>query len=174
LSSVALTDFFWVDFEIQAGGAGVEYYFGYSYENSDLTCEDYSSRELMWQQSRYALEFFSKNRIPFQDMISSNNLNSEVPVKLPATSSDWLLSFKNSLRHVIYRKVGDAPGATLTGLQVGLYDVKWYNPREGGVLQRGSISSLNVVTSTDIMSYGTPPSTPTLDWVVHIQKRKTI
>ena len=154
----------------QAGGAGVEYYFGYSHENSDLTCEDFSSRANMWQQSKFALEFFSKNKIPFQDMISSNNSNSVVPVKLPATSKDWLLSLKNSLRHVIYRKIGNAPGATLTGLPLGSYNVRWYNPRAGGPLQVGSITSLTVVNSSDIVSYGTPPSTPTLDWVVHVQK----
>jgi hypothetical protein len=153
----------------QAGGAGVEYYFGYSYENSDLSCEDYSSREKMWQQSKYALDFFRDNKIPFQDMMSSQNTNSPVSVKLPATSKDWLLSLVDSKRHIIYRKVGNAPGATLTGLNPGTYDVKWYNPRTGGPMTRGSIMTFVVTDRSQVMSYGLPPNTPTLDWVINVQ-----
>lgn len=40
---------------LMAGGAGVEYYFGYSFPDSDLTCEDFRSRDNMWTLSRYAL-----------------------------------------------------------------------------------------------------------------------
>ena len=47
------------------GGAGVEYYFGYSYDHSDLTCQDLRSRDNMWTQSKYALDFFTNNGIPF-------------------------------------------------------------------------------------------------------------
>ena len=156
--------------KIQAGGAGVEYYFGYSYENSDLSCQDYSSREKMWQQSRYALEYFRDNQIPFQSMMSSKNENTPVPVKLPATSPDWLLSLITGKLHVIYRKVGNAPDGTVTGLPEGTYDVKWYNPRTGGAQQRGSIISFYAMDSSRILSYGTPPGTPTLDWVITIRK----
>jgi hypothetical protein len=159
-----------ISYDLQAGGAGVEYYFGYSYENSDLTCQDYASREKMWQQSKYALDFFRNNNIPFQDMESSKNMNSLVPVKLLPTSPDWLLSQSNSIRHVIYRKVGNASGATVTGLPVGRYDVNWYNPRTGGVLQRGTIWTLTVTDSAQFMSYGAPPNTPTLDWVIYIRR----
>ena len=154
----------------QAGGAGVEYYFGYSYENSDLTCQDYASREKMWRQSKYALDYFRDNQVPFQDMMSSKNLNSPVTTKLPAGSTDWLLSSIYSKRHVVYRKVGNATGATLTGLLPGTYDVKWYNPRAGGPMQRGSIPTFVVTNTAQVMSYGLPPNTPTLDWVVNIKK----
>ena len=157
-------------YTIQAGGAGVEYYFGYSFENSDLTCQDYSSREIMWQQSKYALDYFRDNKVPFQDMMSSRNLNSPCPVKLSPSSTDWLLSLPSGNRHVVYRKVGNASDATLTGFPTGTYDVKWYNPRTGGPMQRGSVVSFIVVSSTEFMSYGTPPSTPTLDWVINIRK----
>ena len=33
-----------------AGGAGIEWYFGYKHPHSDLTCQDYRVREKMWQQ----------------------------------------------------------------------------------------------------------------------------
>jgi Putative collagen-binding domain of a collagenase len=123
----------------------------------------------MWQQSKYALDFFRDNQVPFQDMMSSKNFNSPVPVKLPTTSTDRLLSLVNSKLHVIYRKVGNATGATLTGLPVGTYDVKWYNPRTGGPVLQGSIISISVIDSAQFVSYGTPPNTPTLDWVIYIR-----
>ena len=47
---------------IMAGGAGVEWYFGYKHPHSDLTCQDYRTRQKMWTQCRYALEFFQNNR----------------------------------------------------------------------------------------------------------------
>lgn len=124
----------------------------------------------MWQQSKYALDFFRDNQVPFQDMMSSQNLNSLSSVNLPQASKDWLLSLPNSKRHVLYRKVGNASGGTLTGFPVGKYDVKWFNPRTGGALQRGSVISFTVVNSSNNVIYGTPPSTPTLDWVAHIRK----
>ncbi len=37
-----------------AGGAGVEWYFGYRNEHDDLGMEDWRSRAAMWRQSRAA------------------------------------------------------------------------------------------------------------------------
>lgn len=59
---------------LMAGGAGVEWYFGYKHPHSDLTCQDYRTREKMWIQGRYALEFFQKNKIPFWDMTTTNGI----------------------------------------------------------------------------------------------------
>ena len=47
-----------------AGGAGVEWYFGYNYTHNDLNCESWHSRDHMWDLTRYALEFFH-GRLPF-------------------------------------------------------------------------------------------------------------
>ena len=58
---------------LMAGGGGVEYYFGYSHPQSDLTCEDWTARDRMWDYTRYALEFF-QNHIPFQDMYHNDGL----------------------------------------------------------------------------------------------------
>lgn len=61
-----------------AGGAGVEYYFGYGLPHSDLTCQDFRSRDRMWDYNRYAHRFFTtylnywemKNH---NDLIGNNN-----------------------------------------------------------------------------------------------------
>ena len=49
---------------LMAGGWGNEWYFGYQHAHSDLTCEDFRSRDRWWDYCRYALEFFKKHEIP--------------------------------------------------------------------------------------------------------------
>lgn len=142
----------------QAGGAGVEYYFGYGHANSDLTCEDFTSRQNMWTQSRYALEFFKNNNIPFWQM--SNN-NSRV------STNDWLLSSSDGTIHVLYRRNRNlvTNGIKMDGL-TGAYSLKWYNPRSGGSLQNGSLTSI-VANGSNFVSFGTPPgSNDGKDWVL--------
>ncbi|MEM1444407.1 MAG: hypothetical protein AAGF67_18825, partial [Verrucomicrobiota bacterium] len=53
---------------LMAGGAGVEYYFGYRLPQNDLLCEDYRSRDQSWNFCRIALEFFQDQEIPFWEM----------------------------------------------------------------------------------------------------------
>ena len=44
---------------------GTEWYFGYQHAHSDLTCQDYASRDLFWGQCRYLVDFFKMNNLPF-------------------------------------------------------------------------------------------------------------
>ncbi|MEQ1843195.1 MAG: hypothetical protein ABL994_22560, partial [Verrucomicrobiales bacterium] len=59
---------------LMAGGAGVEYYFGYALPENDLVCEDFRSRDKSWDYCRIALDFFRTEKIPFAEMTSSNSL----------------------------------------------------------------------------------------------------
>ena len=43
---------------LMAGGAGVEWYFGYQYAHHDLYCEDWRFSRKMWRLTRIALDFF--------------------------------------------------------------------------------------------------------------------
>ena len=56
------------------GGAGVEYYFGYQFVETDLDCEDWRSRDASWDYCRIALEFFSENEIPLVEMQPADQL----------------------------------------------------------------------------------------------------
>jgi hypothetical protein len=132
----------------QAGGAGVEYYFGYGYEQSDLTCEDFRSRANMWKQSRYALSFFRENALPFWAMSNDNT-------RLPDGSNNWVLSSDDGDVLVIYRKSNDELGISMAGLS-GRYSIDWYNPREGGALMEGVVPM--VIAGDD------------KDWVVLIRR----
>ncbi|MFC1766188.1 DUF5060 domain-containing protein, partial [Planctomycetota bacterium] len=57
-----------------AGGWGLEWYFGYQHDHSDLTCEDWRSRDIFWDQCRYALEFFEETKLPFWEMANADDL----------------------------------------------------------------------------------------------------
>jgi hypothetical protein len=92
------------------GGAGVEWYFGYSYPHMDLNCEDWRSRERMWDQTRHALEFFQKH-LPFHEM-----------EPLPGR----VFAKKDSV--YVKQVVG---GDARLDLGQGRYRFAWYNPRTG-------------------------------------------
>ncbi len=47
---------------LMAGGAGVEYYFGYQLPEHDLNLEDFRSRDKSWDYCRIALDFFSRTK----------------------------------------------------------------------------------------------------------------
>jgi Putative collagen-binding domain of a collagenase len=145
----------------KAGGGGVEYYFGYSYSDNDLSCQNLASRQNMWTQSRYALEFFRNNDVPFHRM-------SNVPNRVK-NATDWLLSSSDMTVHVIYRRSTPSSGKiNMTGLP-GTYSVNWYNPRMGGLLQNGSVTS--IVGGGGSVSFGSPPNpADTKDWALLLRR----
>ncbi|MHC4434391.1 MAG: DUF5060 domain-containing protein, partial [Planctomycetota bacterium] len=103
------------------GGSGVEWYFGHQFPHMDINCEDWRSRENMWDQTRYALEFFHKY-LPFAEMAPDNALVS--------TEKAYCLA-KAGQVYAIYLLEG---GSTNLKVTSGTYSVQWYNPRAGGEL----------------------------------------
>ncbi|PSR53458.1 hypothetical protein AHMF7605_07925 [Adhaeribacter arboris] len=139
---------------LMAGGGGVEWYFGYRYPNSDLTAQDWRSRDQMWNLTRFALQFF-KQYLPFWQMHSADNLT--------ADPNDYCLSLAGKI-YAVYLPQGG--GTTLNlGKNTGKYLVQWYNPRLGGALQTGSVRQ---ITGPGIKSLGLPPEKNKQDWVCFI------
>ena len=103
---------------LMAGGAGVEWYFGYQYPHSDLTAEDWRSRDNFWDQTRYALDFFKE--IPFWEMQSADEL---------ADHSEVFVFAKPGEVYAVYLP----EGVVSTRLEVGEVsgELQWYNPRTG-------------------------------------------
>ncbi|MDA2925256.1 DUF5060 domain-containing protein [Acidobacteria bacterium AH-259-L09] len=119
---------------LMAGGAGIEWYFGYRHAHSDLTCQDWRSRDLAWDQSRHASRFFSEYKIPFWDMSARNELS---------LSNDWVLAGRDEAGRwvvVVYLKDG---GQTQINLPFSEFEYGWFDPRGGtglgGLLQPGSV-----------------------------------
>jgi len=134
---------------LMAGGAGVEWYFGYRYPNSDLNCEDWRSREKLWEQTGIALDFF-RNYLPFSEMSNADELTSN--------PDDYCLAKEGEV-YAVYLPQGKA---TSIKLREGKYKVQWYNPRSGGELIPGKTIS---ITGAGSESTGNPPEEDGKDWV---------
>ncbi len=143
-----------------AGGAGVEYYFGYTLPQNDLGCEDWRSRDNSWDYCRIALDFFEENDIPFWEMKNTDNLIGN----LSNDNSKYCFSNPGKI-YVIYLPGGGSADLDL-GNEKGSYHITWYDPRQGGALQQGSI---NEVEGGGKISLGKPPSADFSDWVILVR-----
>jgi hypothetical protein len=124
----------------------------------------------MWVQSRYAVDFFQKNMVPFQDMVNAN---------VRVTNSNWCLIERSVGRvMVVYLRQGGTAIVNLSGLGVNptsnnpsntSVSVQWYDPRNGGELQLGSVTSLQLDVS---QSLGSAPVNAENDWVVLLRCTK--
>ena len=141
---------------LMAGGAGCEWYFGYKWAHNDLNCEDWRSRENMWDQTRYAVEFFQQHT-PFTKMNSAGELVS--------AKQNWCLAAPGKA-YVVYLPNG---GSTKLKLASGDYEVKWYNTRQGGELEDGTVKNLS---GPGWKKVGLPPDEISSDWAAVIISRK--
>jgi hypothetical protein len=143
-----------------AGGAGVEYYFGYQLPESDLVCEDFRSRDQSWDYCRIALEFFSQQGVPFQKMHNMDRLVGNPENK----NSRYCLAEEGSL-YLVYLTEGGSADLDLSAAS-GRFDVRWYNPRSGGDLLPGSVKR---VSAGGMVSLGAPPMDEDDDWLVVVR-----
>jgi hypothetical protein len=142
---------------LMAGGAGCEWYFGYSHPDNDLNCEDWRSRDHMWQLTDIALDFF-QTYLPFADMDHADELT--------AASDDYCLA-KDGKVYAVYLPQGGTTQLTLPDSKT--YTVRWFDPRNGGALQTGSVLT---ITGPGPAGLGTPPSSSTEDWVALVRRTK--
>jgi hypothetical protein len=140
---------------LMAGGAGCEWYFGYRHPHHDLNCEDWRSRERMWDQTRAALQFFRRH-LPFERMAPHDELT--------ASDQDYCLAAPGRV-YAVYLPPGEQTTLDL-GRTTDRFTVRWYDPRRGGDLQSGSVRSLR---SPGIHDLGDPPAEPGRDWVVLVK-----
>jgi hypothetical protein len=146
---------------LMAGGAGVEYYFGYQLPENDLVCEDWRSRDQSWDYCRHALRFFRDNQIPFWEMRNANGL-----VGNPRNDNNRYCLAKVGEVYVVFLAEGGSTELDLSAA-AGQFDVMWFNPRTGGALQAGAVGS---VEGGRKVSLGAPPSDTGKDWVVLVRK----
>jgi hypothetical protein len=135
------------------GGSGVEWYFGHQFPHMDINCEDWRSRDIMWDQTRYALEFFHEH-LPFYEMTPDN--------KLTDRAGAFVLADPGKV-YAVYLPSG---GTTKLKVDAGEYSVRWYNPRSGGELLKGSVKK---VKGPSNISLGAPPEDVDKDWAVLVK-----
>jgi hypothetical protein len=138
---------------LMAGGAGCEWYFGYEFAHNDLNLEDFRSRDRMWDLTRFAVEFF-QTYLPFEEMHSDDSLVSN--------SSAYCFAKPGEV-YAIYLGEGGTIGLSLPK---GTYSIDWFDPRNGGPLQKGSRDQ---VTGAESASIGDPPTESNRDWVALVR-----
>ncbi len=138
-----------------AGGAGNEWYFGYQHDHSDLTCNDFRSRDNWWDQCLIALDFF-RDYTPFWEMKNYNSLS----------NGDYCFAKPGDI-YVVFLK--DGGNKTIT-LEEGIYDVHWFNPRSGDSL---IVAEPTRIAGPETKYIGNPPLGATGDWVALVRKNQT-
>jgi hypothetical protein len=138
------------------GGSGVEWYFGYKYPNMDLNCEDFRSRDRMWDQTRYALQFFQAY-LPFQEMEPRPDLSEPAGGRVFAKPGQ------------VYAVQSVAFVPVRLRLDPGTYTVRWFNPRTGGTPVPGNVRS---VKAEGVVSLGLPPEDEALDWIALVTRER--
>ena len=133
------------------GGAGVEYYI----PRDDIIAENYRDFSQYWEAMDHAYDFFIDNDIPFWAMSEADAL----------TDRGFALAQTEQV-YVLYLPDGGAPTLTLPGSDN--YQVQWYNPREGGVLQSGSVGT---VQGGGPRSLGLAPNDTNNEWVVLLRNQ---
>ena len=141
---------------LMAGGSGTIFFFGYKYPHSDLDCEDWRSRDHLWDLMRYGHEFFTR-RLPFHQMDHHDELT-------PAPD-DYVFAKPGEV-YAIYLPNGGSAELDLTGVE-GTFEVQWYDPRFGGELQDGTVRS---VAGGGLRSVGAAPNERAQDWAVLVRR----
>jgi hypothetical protein len=146
---------------LMAGGAGVEYYFGYSLPENDLIAEDLRSRDKSWEFGRIALDFFRTHQIPFWTMTNADALIGNAR----GDNSRWCLAKPGEV-YLVYLPAGGTATLDLRGA-TGSFTVAWFDPRNGGALKRGSVASAKAGGPAAL---GEAPDNPAEDWLVLVRR----
>ncbi|MBK1880307.1 DUF5060 domain-containing protein [Pelagicoccus mobilis] len=146
---------------LMAGGAGVEYYFGYKLLENDLVAQDYRSRDQSWKYGRIAIDFFQESGLPFPLM-----RNADALVGNPNNvNGNFCLAAENEA-YLVYLPEGGKVELDLSDAS-GDFKVEWFNPREGGKFQKGSVKK---VSGGSKVSLGKAPADASEDWAIIVRR----
>ncbi len=149
---------------ILAGGAGNEWYFGYKYDHSDLTLQDFRSRDEWWDRCRIALRFFEENDIPFHEL---QNMDFLVGNAKGDPNKGFCFGRENST-YVVYLPKDTEIILDLKNEKTD-FSLMWFDPQKGGALLEGALKTLPAGTATPLTG---APSTITGDRIALIRAKK--
>ncbi|MCC9603461.1 DUF5060 domain-containing protein [Stieleria sp. JC731] len=147
---------------LMGGGAGNEYYFGYQFDENDIICEDWRSRDRSWDYCRIALGFFADETIPFWEMQNRDDL-----VGNPEHGNRCYCFCKTDEIYLVYLPDGSDVAVDLSDAS-GAFLVSWFNPRTGGPLIQGGQRSVVAGGRVLIKS---PAGDPAEDWLLVLRKQ---
>ncbi|GGA75265.1 hypothetical protein GCM10011369_16430 [Neiella marina] len=148
-----------------AGAWGTEWYFGYKHAHSDLTAQDWRSRDKFWQQAKIAIDFFSMVDVPLHKAKNHDDLAEDA----------WVLAELGEFYIVYVKRMPEKLMLKMLP-QDANYSVEWYDPLRGGELQFGSVKQLQIEDEGKyswlrVTSYlGQPPSNPEQEWAIVVKK----
>ncbi|WP_109829875.1 DUF5060 domain-containing protein [Reichenbachiella versicolor] len=141
---------------LMKGGAGYEHYFGYKQKHSDLSSEDWHTKDRLWSMTAVATSFFEN--LPLQQMKSSDELVSGDHVSCLAKEGDTYVVYMDSFKPV---------QLDLSSV-VGKYAIQWYDPIGGKYLK----GSLKTVSGGEKVNLGfSPKGYNKQDWAVLVKKK---
>ncbi len=144
---------------LMGGGAGVEWFFGdYALTHYDYVTEDFRPYEIIWRQTRYALDFFH-DYLPFHEMAPQTGLT---------TDENHLVFAAPGERYVVYQRRATADATLDLEGHAGTYSVKWFDPRLGGAPFYGSVRTIN---GSGQQALGPAPTRTKDDWVALVERR---
>lgn len=146
---------------LMAGGAGVEYYFGYGLPDNDLVAENFRSRDKSWDYGRIAIDFFRLQKIPFWEMTNANPLVGNEK----NDNSRYCFAKANEV-YLVYLPSGNTTTLDLSKA-TGQFTVEWFDPRNGGALKKGSVTSVKAGAPAAL---GMPPDNPDEDWLAVVRR----
>ena len=140
---------------LMAGGGGVEWYFGYRYDNDDLGLETWRTRANLWAQTRHALTFF-REQLPFWEMQSADELVADGAYCLAKPGKVYAVYLPPNHPATLDLEEDEAT-----------HTVRWYDPKQGGALQTGDHPQ---VVGPGRVSLGSPPGGDrSRDWVILVR-----
>ncbi len=145
---------------LMAGGAGVEYYFGYALPQNDLVAQDWRSRDRSWDFARIAVAIFRDARIPFWDMNNADAL-----VGNPHNDNSRFCLARPGDTYLVYLPQGGSAELDLSAVS-GSFGVQWWNPRTGG----HTTTAVRRVKAGSRVALGSPPSDPSEDWSIVVRR----
>ncbi len=141
---------------LMAGGAGVEYLFGYQVAENDLNLEDFRSRDQTWDYCRIAIDFFSQPSIPVGQMVNADEL-----VGNPDRDNSRYCFAQHGKLYLVYLPNGGSAELDLAKVP-GNFSLEWFNPRTGGPIQKDTaVKGMKTVTLA-------APSTE--DWLAIVRR----
>jgi hypothetical protein len=146
---------------LMAGGAGVDYYFGYGLADNDLVAENFRSRDKSWDYGRIAVDFFHSQKIPFWDMTNANGLVGNEK----DDNSRYCFAKVNDV-YLVYLPSGNTTTLDLSKA-TGQFTVDWFDPRNGGAMKKGSVTT---VRGGAPAALGMPPDSPGEDWLAVVRR----
>ena len=114
---------------LTAGGAGVEYYYGYTNTDGDINNQDHRLRGNAYKQAGYGIKFFEQYFQKYMIGAKSND-------GLTSANNDYVLANAGKA-YAVYLPNG---GNTNINIPNGNWKIQWYNPRNGNM---GNASNLN-------------------------------